>query len=200
MARAQVTGRAAGGGGFIAAQRFGLMKLIELGLLWLRTPLPIAWSGQDQGLRRHPHDPREPTRCCVAPCATACRGFWEPPRCRSRSPRSATRSVFAKPSSSEFRRRHASTGFAVPAALGVQEAGFIIAAARLRCPARIGHRLVDGEAAARAGFRASPAWSPGNGAKDPPSRWLATDRDRDGWSRPNTARSRSTDGRRWIKE
>jgi hypothetical protein len=51
----------------------------------------LVWAGSR--LRRSARS-REPTRCCVAPCATACvvsgnRRVW------SHSPRSATRSVFA---------------------------------------------------------------------------------------------------------
>jgi len=123
-------------GAFIAAQRFGLMKLIELGLLWLARRFPSLGLGGIQGL----HDG---IRVIHANRRALLRGAL----CHSMSWFLGTAEVWVALAAlghpvgireafviESLGAAMRSTGFAVPAALGVQEAGFIIAAAPFGVP------------------------------------------------------------------
>jgi len=122
--------------GFIAAQRFGLMKLIELGLLWLARRFPSLGLGGIQGL----HDG---IRTIHANRRALLRGaLWHSMSwllgtaevwvalAALGHPVSIREALVIESLGAAMR----STGFAVPAALGVQEAGFIIAAAPFGIP------------------------------------------------------------------
>ncbi|HVI91890.1 MAG TPA: lysylphosphatidylglycerol synthase domain-containing protein, partial [Dongiaceae bacterium] len=181
--------------GFIAAQRFGLMKLIELGLLWLARRFPSLGLGGIQGL----HDG-------IRTIHANRRGLLRGALCHSMSWFLGTAEVWVALAAlghpvsvreafviESLGAAMRSTGFAVPAALGVQEAGLIIAAAPFGVPPELAIALsmVKRLRELAFGIPGLVAWQWSEGRHLAAPAWTGIET-----AGAGTARSRSTDGRR----